>query len=77
MNRFSPGEMFDLQPAGKTGGHDYRFRIGLAQRRKEALLAHQTRDFVMFFVITKRTSHTAATGVQIDYLRARNASQEI
>src|SRR5262249_15246357 len=76
MQRLSPQKMLDLQPTRKPRRDDCRTLIIFPQRRKQALLPYQSRDFVMLLFIADRAGHAAAASVEVDDFGARNAAHQ-
>src|SRR5581483_8459710 len=76
MPRSPAGEVLDLHPAREAGSDHNGFGRGISEGREKPLLANQARNFVMLLFVAKRTSHTAATCIQIDHLGARDAPEK-
>src|SRR4051794_12057056 len=68
--------MGDLHPARQSRRDDDVGHIRLAQRGKESMFADEAGYLVMLLFIAERAGHAAATGVEIDHLRAWNPPQE-
>src|SRR5262245_36299847 len=66
MQRPSPGGMFNLLPAGDSGSDNDGVRI-LFNRGKQTPAANRYRNIVVFFFISERAGHAAATGIDFLY----------
>src|SRR5438552_3166581 len=76
MKRRNTGEVGDLVPAGKSGGHDQTTGGALSNGRQESPFADRPRNVVVLVLVSERAGHPATAAVEIGDGVPRDLRQE-